>query len=58
MKYGRYESTIYDAIVFRFMKNLMGGRVRFFVSGGAPMNIEVKHFLTVVFSAPIFEAYG
>jgi len=36
----------------------MGGRIRYFVSGGAPLNIEVKHFLVVVFSAPIFEAYG
>ena len=28
------------------------------VSGGAPLSIEVKQFLTIVFSAPIFEAYG
>jgi long-chain acyl-CoA synthetase len=40
------------------MKNVLGGRVRFMVSGGAPLNIEIKSFLTVIFSAPIFEAYG
>jgi long-subunit acyl-CoA synthetase (AMP-forming) len=28
------------------------------ISGGAPLLPEVKQFLTVVFSAPIFEAYG
>lgn len=32
--------------------------MRFFVSGGAPLAAEVKNLLTVVFSAPIFEAYG
>ena len=40
------------------MRNVLGGRVRFMVSGGAPLSVEVKNFLTVVFSAPIFEAYG
>lgn len=28
------------------------------VSGGAPTAADVKQFLTVVFSAPIFDAYG
>ena len=28
------------------------------ISGGAPLSIEVKNMLTVVFSCPIFEAYG
>ena len=58
MKYGTYKSTIYDAIIFSTIRKLMGGRIRYFVSGGAPLSIEIKHFLVVVFSAPIFEAYG
>jgi len=36
----------------------MGGRLRFLISGGAPLSSEVKKFLTVVFSTPVFEAYG
>ena len=36
----------------------MGGRLRFVLSGGAPLSSEVKNFLTVVFSIPVFEAYG
>jgi long-chain acyl-CoA synthetase len=36
----------------------MGGRLRFLLSGGAPLSSEVKNFLTVVFSTPVFEAYG
>jgi long-chain acyl-CoA synthetase len=58
MKYGTFKSTIYDAIIFSTIRNMMGGKIRFFVSGGAPLSIEIKHFLVVCFSAPIFEAYG
>lgn len=36
----------------------MGGRLRFLISGGAPLSSDVKNFLTVVFSIPVFEAYG
>ena len=36
----------------------MGGRLRLFLSGGAPLSKEVKNFLTVVFCAPVIEAYG
>ena len=36
----------------------MGGRLRFILSGGAPLSSEVRNFMTVVFSTPIFEAYA
>lgn len=58
MKYGEMNNFFYDMLVFRVMKNVLGGNIRFMVSGGAPLSIEVKNFLTVVFSAPIIEAYG
>ena len=40
------------------MKNVLGGKVRLFISSGAPLSIAVKNFLTVVFNAPIIEAFG
>ena len=40
------------------MRDILGGNVRFLLSGGAPLSAEVKRFLTVIFSAPILEAYG
>jgi len=40
------------------MRNVLGGNIRFLLSGGAPLSVEVRNFLTVVFSAPILEAYG
>jgi long-chain acyl-CoA synthetase len=58
LKYGSLTHSIYDALIFRAMKKVMGGRVRFMVSGGAPLAIEIKNLLTAIFGAPIFEAYG
>ena len=58
MKHGTLTNKFYDAVIFKAMKNVLGGRIRLMISGGAPLQMEIKTFLTVVFSAPIFEAYG
>ena len=49
---------IYDTLVFQIMRNILGGKIRFMVSGGAPLSLEVRNTLAVVFKSPIFEAYG
>ena len=57
LKTGEVKHKIID-LFFSNIRNILGGRVKFFVSGGAPLSTEIKNVLTVVFSAPIFEAYG
>lgn len=57
-KTGEYRSGCYDKLVFKKVSALIGGNVRYMITGGAPIAGEVLEFLKVVFSAPICEGYG
>ncbi len=48
---------IANAVIFKKIKETLGGRIRFFVSGGAPLGKEVNEFFWSV-GLPIFEGYG
>lgn len=49
---------LYDKLVFKKMKNLLGGRVRIMITGSAPISGEVLDFLKICFSCDICEGYG
>ena len=51
-------SGIWDALVFKKMKLLMGGRVKLMITGSAPIAGEVTEFLKVCFCCPISQGYG
>lgn len=53
----RLERTIAEALVFRKLKDRMGGRIRFFVSGAAPLRRDIAEFFQSA-GIPIFEGYG
>jgi long-chain acyl-CoA synthetase len=44
--------------VFVKTKGILGGRVRFILTGAAPISPSIIDFLKVVFCAPILVAYG
>lgn len=48
-------APLLDALLFKTFKQAFGGRVRFIVSGGAPLATHVEQFLTVTLCAPVFQ---
>jgi len=61
-KRSRYESgystPILDRLIFRKVRQLLGGRVRMMLSGGAPLSCETQRFMNICFCCPIGQGYG
>ena len=55
---GVVHHLVYDNIFFQMIRNMLGGRIRWIVSGGAPLQGDVQLFISACFSAHIFNAFG
>ncbi|KAG7377614.1 Long chain acyl-CoA synthetase 7 peroxisomal [Phytophthora pseudosyringae] len=55
---GYYTHAFWDRLVFDKLKMVLGGRVRYILSGSAPLSKEVKEFMAIVFCCPVLEGYG
>ncbi|CEP08039.1 hypothetical protein [Parasitella parasitica] len=49
---------VYDRLVFNSVRQKLGGKIRFILSGSAPIAPEVLAFLKICFSATVHEGYG
>ena len=54
----KHSSPLLDRLVFKKVAAKMGGRVRYLLSGGAPLSRETQRFINVVFCTPVLQGYG
>jgi long-chain acyl-CoA synthetase len=60
VNYKRAEFThfIWDRFVFRRVREMLGGKIRWVLSASAPLSPDVKKVISVALSCPVLETYG
>ena len=54
----RQSRWIFEAILFKKLQQVVGGRIRLMASGAAPLSGDLHKFLTQVFGCPVLQGYG
>ncbi|XP_047319725.1 long chain acyl-CoA synthetase 8-like [Impatiens glandulifera] len=52
------ERYMWDVIVFKKIRSVLGGEIRFMLCGGAPLSAETQRFINICMGAPIGQGYG
>ncbi|XP_047321555.1 long chain acyl-CoA synthetase 9, chloroplastic-like [Impatiens glandulifera] len=52
------ERLLWNFLVFRKIRAILGGRIRFILSGGAPLSGDTQRFINICLGAPIGQGYG
>lgn len=55
---GSWSHGCYDYLVFRKVAGLLGGNVRYMITGSAPIDAAVLELLKIAFCCPFLEGYG
>lgn len=53
----RVQHAVFDRLVYRKLRQAFGGKVRYSISGGAPLSTHLAHFYSGA-GLPILEGYG
>ncbi|XP_021889993.1 long chain acyl-CoA synthetase 8 isoform X1 [Carica papaya] len=52
------ERTLWDKLVFKKIRAILGGHIRFMLCGGAPLSGDSQRFINICMGAPIGQGYG
>ncbi|CAN0856680.1 Long chain acyl-CoA synthetase 7, peroxisomal [Linum grandiflorum] len=55
---GKNASPMWDRLVFNKIRDKLGGRVRYVVSGASPLSPDVMEFMKICFGGQVLEGYG
>lgn len=53
-----YTTPIMDRLVFKSVRDLVGGKIRLMLSGGAPLSPETHDYIRTAFGLPLVQGYG
>ena len=51
-------TPILDALIFKKIRALLGGKMRLMLAGGAPLSKEVHNFMRACVGADLLQGYG
>eukprot|EP00929_Paragymnodinium_shiwhaense_P101103 TRINITY_DN63920_c0_g1_i1.p1 TRINITY_DN63920_c0_g1~~TRINITY_DN63920_c0_g1_i1.p1 ORF type:complete len:693 (+),score=66.50 TRINITY_DN63920_c0_g1_i1:91-2169(+) len=51
-------TPLVNALVFSKTRELLGGRLKFGITGGGPVSADVQNFIRVAFAMPLVQGYG
>jgi len=52
-----FQYKFFDKLIFRKVRERLGGRIRYFVCGGAPLDKTINEFMWII-GLPVFNGYG
>ncbi|WJX33207.1 Long chain acyl-CoA synthetase 8 [Trifolium repens] len=52
------EKLVWDTIIFKKIRTVLGGNLRFMLCGGAPLSGDSQQFINICVGAPIGQGYG
>ncbi|KAH9756993.1 Long chain acyl-CoA synthetase 9 [Citrus sinensis] len=52
------EKLLWNLLVFSKVRAILGGRIRFILSGGAPLSADTQRFINICLGAPIGQGYA
>ncbi|CAN6195341.1 unnamed protein product [Urochloa humidicola] len=52
------ERMIWDNLIFKPIRVMLGGRVRFVLCGGAPLSSDTQRFMNICLGVPVGQGYG